>query len=147
MTLGPLPLVPIIERLRAEVPSIRILGTAADLRTALAQKPAQTPAIFALVQERGRPQKGYTGQFVQDVDATLQLVQFTRNFAQQPSGAAVRDDMDAFSTDVRSAVIGWTPGGAYRAFELQGSKDEDYAGGLLCRQQVFRTTYRIQVNA
>lgn len=147
MTLGPLPLAPVVTRLQTQVAAIRTISAAADPRIALRQSPPQTPAVYLLVHERGLPKKGYTGLFVQDAEAFLQVIQFARNYSQAATGAPARDDMDALSEDVRGALIGWTPASAYVPFELHLAKDEAYEGGLLCRQQVFRTRYRIQVNS
>lgn len=147
MSVGPFPLAEVIERLRSEVPSIRFLGTAADLRTALEQQPAQVPAVFVVITEHASPSKGFSGQLDQTVDVSLSLVQMTRNYAQATAGAPARSDMDALSQDNRTALIGWSPSSAYRRLQLRAARDESFKGALLVHQEVFFTSYQIRVSA
>lgn len=142
MSTGPFPVATAMARLSSHAPLLAVVGNAADLGTALAQKPNRVPAAYVVTQERGGAVK-YTGPVThQNVDVSLQIVLFVRNAGGERAGTGARAEMDAVIAQVRAALIGWAPDDATNAVTFQAGRDERYDGGCLVTQQVFRSDYR-----
>lgn len=141
---GPFPVAEVIERLLAEVPRLRLVGGAADLATAAKTAPKAAPAAFVVATENAQAPAGATsGQLIQRVEVSIHVVLIVRNVAGQDIGAKARAEMDALITDVRAALIGWSPAGEIEPLSLRAARDEDYALGQLAVQEVYRTHYRL----
>lgn len=145
MIVGPYPVINVIERLRARAPVLLDVGSAADLQTALEQKPTLDCVAFVTSAELGRKPK-YTGPlYVQDVDVTLRVVLMVRNYSGQAAGTGARDQMDQTVVPaVRAALLGWTPVDEFEGLTFQAGRDERFDAGFLTTQQVFGTSYRMQ---
>lgn len=130
-------------RVVAHAPAFGLVGTAADLRAALAQKPNKTPAVYLVSQERGGPVK-YSGPTLvqQDVNVAIQAVLFVRNVGGERAGTGAAAEMSACVTQLRQALIGWSPDDATEAVSFQAGRDESYDAGHLVTQQIFATAYR-----
>lgn len=131
-------------RIRQHAPRFEIVGTAADLRTALEAKPRRTPAVYVVAQERGGTVK-YSGPTVvhQDINVALQAVLFVRNAGGADVGEGAAAEMAACIGELRAAWIGWAPDDRGDAVTFQAGRDESYSGGHLVRQEVFATAYRL----
>lgn len=145
MIVGPFPVIAVIERLRAQAPVLLDVGSAADLETALEQKPTLDAVAFVTAAELGRKPK-YTGPlYIQDCDVTVRVVLMVRNYAGQAAGTGAREQMDLeVIPAVRAALLGWTPSDVYDGLNFQAGRDERFASGFLTTQQVFGTSYRMQ---
>lgn len=143
MTTGPFDVADAMKRVSDHAPIFELVGTAADLRTALAQKPRRTPAVYVVAQERGRPVK-YSGPTLvqQDVEVALQAVLFVRNVNNERTGAGAAAEMADCIRELRAAWIGWAPDDTTDAVSFQAGRDESYDGGHLVSQQIFATAYR-----
>lgn len=144
MSLGPISTASAIALLQ-ELSELKLVGTASDLQTALAQKPRAAPAAYVLVQEKGRPPIGLSGCMCQDIDVALQVVLFVRNAAKAESGSGAREVLDQVIAAVREALVGWQPLAKADPLWLQASRDEMLAGDWLVGQQVFASRYQIRV--
>ncbi len=145
---GPFPLAAAITRLRAQVPALRLVGTAADLRTATEGKPRAAPAAFVLKEERSeRPSGGSNGVLVQMCTVTVHVVLLVRNYSQADTGAGARAEMDDLIAATRAALLKWSPDAArfFHGLSHVASRDENYDGGWLVAQEVFQTRYPIEV--
>lgn len=148
MSTGPFTTDAVIARLRSHAPSLRIVGSSADLRTALEQKPSVTPAVYVLVEESARPPQLSGPVTVQHVAVSVQLVAFVRSATSERDGAGARSIADqSVIPEVRAALIGWAPGDGYDSLSFSAGRDENYETGYLCFQQVFQSEYRIQHQA
>lgn len=144
--LGPFPVSDVMDRLKATVADLRQVGNAADLRTALDQKPRAVPAAFVVVQEQGRPSAGASGGvLVQQVDVSINVVLYLRNYAEAEAGAAVSRDAQALTASVRAALLNWSPSAEFHPLTLQAGRPESYRGGNLVVQEIYRSQYRIEV--
>lgn len=145
--LGPYPLAPVIERLRAQVPQLRFVGNAADLRTALDQQPRALPAAYVVRQERAQGAAGASGGvLIQQQNVDVIIVNYVRNNASADSGAAVAAEMDALAAAERAALLNWTPDpAAIEPLTFNTARDETYSAGLLISQELYRSRYRIEV--
>ena len=146
---GPFPVADAIERLRAEVPELKIVSGAADLGTALAQQPPAVPAAYVLCEDTSREAHGYTDDtLAQDTRVVVQVVLFVRNAAQQNVGTAAERDMAALATKVRLALLNWSPTpGEILSLQSLAGRNESFKGAMLCRQEIFRSGYTIEVSA
>lgn len=145
MMFGPFPAADVEARLRSQVPLLRLVGNAADLQTALKSAPNAVPAAFVLRSERGDEPAGYSGTaLVQNIRVAVQVVLWVRNYAVSGTGSGARADMDALQTQVRQALINWTPASAFDVLSLEAERDEAYDGGNLVTQSIFRSNYRLQ---
>lgn len=142
---GPFPIAEVLERLKG-VPKLRVVGGAADLAAARGAQPRTVPAAFVVASESARePQGATSGQLIQQVEVSINVVLFVRNVAQQDTGASARAEMDALIADVRNALVGWEPGAAFQPLSLRAARDEAYELGQLVVQEIYRTFYRLQV--
>lgn len=145
---GPFPAADVEQRLRDQVPALRLVGNAADLQTALKAQPNAVPAAFVLRSERGDKPGGYSGgTLVQNVNVAVQVVLWVRNYAQAGTGSGARGEMDTLQQAVRAALINWTPVAAFDVLSLEAERDEAYDGGSLVAQSIFRSNYRLQAEA
>lgn len=124
------------------------VGSAADLSTALEQQPKTAVAAFVTSAELGKPSKYSTNALhIQNVDVTIRVVLFVRNYAGEATGTGARDQMDKeVIPAVRQALVGWTPVDAFDALSFQAGRDEAFKAGWLVNQQVLTTNYRMQVS-
>jgi hypothetical protein len=148
MTVGPFPVGAIIARLQEQAKVLLEVGSAADLSTALEQQPKTTVAAFVTAAELGQRSKYSTnGLHIQNVDVTIRVVLFVRNYAGEAAGTGARLQMDAeVIPAVRQALVGWTPVDAFDALSFQAGRDEAFKAGWLVSQQVLTTNYRMQVS-
>jgi len=145
-SVGPFPLAPVLKRLREQVPALRLVGTAADLRTALDQQPAATPAAYVVRQERARRTAGASGGvLIQEMGVDVIVVLYVRNQAAAATGEAAAAEMDALIAAVRAALLNWAPTPAFDPLSQNASRDESYRGGLLCVQELLSSRYRLEV--
>lgn len=142
---GPFPAAKVEQRLREQVAALRLVGNAADLSTALSAQPKAVPAAFVLRSERGERPKGFTsGTLVQNINVSLQVVLWVRNYARAGTGSGARGEMDAVQQAVRQALVGWSPAPQFDVLSLDAERDENFSGGALVSQSVFRSQYRLQ---
>lgn len=147
MSVGPFPVAPLVARLIACVPRAKLVGTAADLATALSPEtpPNASPALYVVIDERGAPVK-YAGSqlVVQNCEVTIAVVLLIRNAQGERLGTGARALADLLITDIRAALLGWTPADAFNAIHFIASRDDSYRTGWYAGQQMFRTDYRMQ---
>lgn len=141
------PVAPVIEQLRASVPAIKLVGASADLTAALTTPPPVSPAAYVLQSSRGHPPQ-WSGagdtDFVQNADAAIQVVLWTRNYAQARTGASARKDMDQLLDAVAAGLLGFAPANTFVPLSFDRSTDEHYDAGWLTSQIVFLSNFRIQ---
>lgn len=145
---GPFPVADAITRLQTQVGKLRHVGSAADLATALSEKPRTAPVAYVVKEERSDPATGASnGVLVQMCTATVQVVLFVRNYAQAGPGAGARAEMDTLIASVRAALLKWSPDNTrfFHGLTHVASRDEQYDGGWLVVQEVFQTRYPIEV--
>lgn len=147
MFLGPFPTSAAIERIRTRVPAAQLVGTAADIATALRQQPTAMPAIYVLVEEVPRPTQWATGVFDQSFEVTLQCILMVRNATDQHSGAGAREAMDALIAELRKCLLGWVPEHMDIAVQAGRGRDLRYDASRLVSQHDFKTEYSIQVES
>jgi hypothetical protein len=145
-SVGPFPLAPVLARLRVLVPALRFVGSAADLRTALEQQPAATPAAYVVRQERAKRSAGASGGvLIQEMGVDVIVVLYVRNQASAATGEGAAAEMDALIAAVRNALLNWRPDAGFDPLSQNASRDEMYRGGLLCAQELLSSRYRIEV--
>lgn len=145
---GPFPLADAITRLQQHASALRLVGTAADLRTALESKPNAAPAAYVLKEERSTAPAGASnGVLVQMCTVTVQVVLFVRNVSGVRQGEGARAQMDALIATVRGALLKWSPDNQrfFHGLSHVASRDESYSGGWLVAQEIFQTRYPIEV--
>lgn len=145
--LGPFPVAFVLTRLGA-LTRLRLVGGAGDLAAARGAQPRAVPAAFVVASESAREPAGATsGQLIQQVEVSINVVLFVRNVANQDTGSAARAEMDALISEVRGRIINWSPGPQFHPLSLRAARDEAYEQGQLVVQEIYRTFYRLQVNA
>lgn len=143
--IGPLPLAPILQRVQ-DGTRARLVSHAADLATALRQKPRALPAAYVVRQERARPSAGASGGvLVQEMAVDVIVVLYVQHHAEGASGAKAAAEMDAFAGEVRGQLLNWAPDPGADPLSMNASRDEYFVGGALCSQELFRSRYRIEV--
>ena len=145
---GPFPLADAVARLSDQVPALKLVGTAADLRNAIEDKPRAVPAAFVLKEERSTSAAGSSnGVLLQTCQVTVQVVLFVRNVSSERRGEGAREQMDALIASVRGALLKWSPDNTrfFHGLSHLASRDESYSGGWLVAQEIFQTRYPIEV--
>lgn len=143
MTLsGPYPASKVIERL-ATVSALRLVDGAAGLQAAVESPPRAVPAAYVLVEETGTPTGDYTDRYAQPMTTTVKVVLWTRHAA-AGTGAKAAAVMEDIERAVRTALRDWTPGYPFEPLWVSNSGNDQFFGGQLTRQVIFRTQYRDQ---
>jgi hypothetical protein len=144
--IGPYPLAPVVERLKAGGSPLKIVGNAADLSTAVQQQPRATPAAYVVRQERAQPSRGASGGvLVQQMGVDVIVVLYVRNQAAADTGAAALAEMTALAGFVRERLLNWRAHDDTEPLTANASRDEGFNAGLLVSQELFRSAYRIEV--
>jgi len=147
MNVGPFPAAEVMARLRAKVPLAKSIGTAATLDAAVEMPPNAQPALYVLTDEHGGPGK-YSGPLtVQNVEVNIRIVYLVRSASGEKHGIGARAKADELITQLRAALIGWTPASAFEALTFSSGRDDRYRTGWLAGQEHFKTRYRIHTEA
>lgn len=139
MNAQPFDIQPVIERLRAGMPELRLVGGAADYAAITGLRDFVPPCAYVLIaQERGEP-NGANGR--QRALVTFGVVLAVRNHS-GARGAA--DDLRPLLGKLRETLMAWIPGrpGARAVQWLQGDV-LDYDAGTLLWSDVYQTQYFI----
>jgi len=98
-----------IERLQG-VSALKLIGDAADLATAIAQKPRAAPAAYVVHQRQGEPPIGVSnGVLLQNIRVSVQVVLFVSHAGTAESGSSARRVMDALQADVDARLMVGAP--------------------------------------
>ncbi|MDH0290585.1 hypothetical protein N7414_15785 [Pseudomonas sp. GD04087] len=101
----------VIERLRAALPALREVGTAADFKAVQRLQDFPTPAAYVLLaEETGEPKAAgnSTGPARQRVGAMFGVVLAVRSYRYDQLADAA-DDLRSILDQVRGALVGWVP--------------------------------------
>jgi hypothetical protein len=139
---GPFPASAVIARL-AELPELRVVAGAAGLQAALETPPNTLPAAYVLTEETGQAPGDYSSAFAQPMRVVIKVVLFARH-AGDASGAKAVGVMEGIERAVRSSLRDWSPGDLFEPLWVSASGSDDFYGGRLIRQVLFRTEYRDQ---
>ncbi|MDP1696498.1 MAG: hypothetical protein Q8L45_01715 [Xanthomonadaceae bacterium] len=147
--LGPFDITPVIDRLRASVPTLRQVAGAAELDAAMNSVNASTvPAAYVLpALESAGETRGSSQRLIQIVSVTVAVVIAVRNYRRADLGSAAGADLGGVVAAVRSAVLGWTPPGGEKPFDFKAGRLERRQDAALWWQDLYRTQYRIEVTA
>lgn len=147
--LGPIPVGDYIARLATQVHALGgRVGLAADLQAALAQRPAVMPCAYVVSQERAVSTDRYSDRLAQTIEAQIIVVTFASHAGESRTGAAARHVMDALLASARLALMGWRAPAQLAdiaGLELVAVRDELYRNNAIVTQQVFLTTYDLEV--
>jgi len=141
------PTAAVMDRLAA-VTALKLIGDAADLSTAIAQKPRAAPAAFVVHQRHGEPPIGASnGVLLQNIRVSVQVVLFVSHAGTADTGSAARKAMDALQSAVDARLLGWSPDGfeRYQGLHFDTARDEFYLASWLCSQVIYQTRYRAEV--
>lgn len=139
---GPFPVSMVIEHL-ALLPELRLVSGAAGLHAALERPPAAVPAAYVLSEETGRQPGDYASANAQPMTVTIQVVLWLRH-AGDYTGARAAREMEAIERAVRSQLRSWDPPHPFEPLSVSNSGNDQFLGGQLIRQVIFRTHYRDQ---
>lgn len=142
--IGPFPVSAVIDRLRAEVPDARLIGTAADLRTAVESQPNASPALYVLVSERGGEIKYSGPPTLQNVDVQITVVLLVRHAGGETTGRGARATADGVIAQIRRALLGWAPQDGFAGLSFNAGRDDSYRAGWYAGQEIYTTQYRMQ---
>lgn len=101
----------VIERLKAAVPILREIGTAADFQAVKQLRDFPTPAAYVLLaEESGEPKSAgnSAGSARQKVGVIFGVVLAVRSYRYDQLADAA-DDLQSILDQVRGALVGWTP--------------------------------------
>lgn len=96
-----------------------------------------------LVKEIGQPSGDYTGHYAQPMTVMVTVVLWMRHAA-AGTGAKASAAMEGIERAVRTALRDWSPGHPFEPLWVSDSGGDQFFGGQLTRQVIFRTQYRDQ---
>ncbi len=150
MSTAPFDAAPIVNRLKAEVPTLRLVGIAADYAAVNALQDFPAPCAYVIVaQERGISQptghapRGQQVKQRQMVRVTFGVVVVARNYRDQ-RGEQVSEEFKTLLGQVRGALMGYVPDtdGARPCEFVQGDL-QDYNAGTALWTDVYETQHSI----
>lgn len=136
--LGPFPIEAVIA-LGKTVPGVKIVGGASELSEAEESPPRNTPALFALREERGGKILPVTGKPMQQVGVLIKLVMWIRHAGSAEQAEA---SMTAFEREVRRVFFGWRPDPGFEPCVIQASGADQKYGSAVIRQLLLTSGYR-----
>lgn len=139
---GPFPASAVIERLE-QLSELRLVGGAASLQAALESPPRAVPAAYVLTEEVGQQPADYTDAYAQPMTVTVKVVLWHRH-ASAGAGGKAAEAMEVIERAVRSQLRDWAPTGPFEPLYVSHSGADQFFGGQLTRQVIFRTHYRDQ---
>lgn len=143
MLLGPFPVSLVIERLET-LGLLKIVGGVGSLQAALETTPRNLPAAYVLSEETGREPLDYTGAYAQPMSVVIKVVLWTRHAGAADTGAKAQAAMEHIERSVRSHLREWSPSAPFEPLSISNSGQDQYYGGQLLRQVLFRSNYRDQ---
>lgn len=150
MSAAPFDVKLIAARLREAVPTLRLVGLAADYSAVNRLQDFVPPCAYVLLaSEKAQPQPtghappGQNVRVHQMVQAMFGVVHVVRNYREQRGEQAV-DELSTMLDRTRKAIVGFVPNlpGA-RACEFVGGKLEDYDAGTSIWIDMYRTQHSI----
>lgn len=144
-----LPIAPVIDRIKTQVPELRLVAGTAELVTALeGGQGVQSPSAYvALAREDAASPVGASGGvLIQQVNVSLGVVLCVRNYKRADLGGAAGADLESIRDKVRAALLNWLHPAADLATSLQTGSVRHYDKGTLWWQDIYRTRYRIEAS-
>lgn len=129
----------IVDRLKAQVPSIKYVAGVASY-AAVARLPGEkTPAAFVFrIRSSARPNSSHA---VVDQETTDQYaVLLVTRHAGDAAGGKMSDEIDDLSEAVDAALLNWTPASGYTPIEYASGQLIALLPGFLHWQDIYQTT-------
>jgi hypothetical protein len=98
----------IVTRLKSQVPSLVMVGRAADFQVAAESNPPATPAAYILSLSEEATPSALASDVAQRVALVIGVVLVVRNVA-DAQGLAAQADMDVLRAAVKAVLLGWPP--------------------------------------
>lgn len=115
MSFAPFDVATVADRIRAQVPGLRLVGLAADYAAVKNLRDFTPPSVFVVLAQEtfndnppGHGQRGEQIKTSQRGDVAVGVVIVGRNYREQ-HGAQLSADMSALIGDVRAQLSGWVP--------------------------------------
>lgn len=141
MNAGRFPVEPTLQRIRDQVPALKLVEPCTDIRSAIEQKPNAFPAAFIVTaRSGGKPAGASGGMLIQAVAHGVQVVLFVKNFSAAATGAAAAKEMDGLIKALDDALLNWTPHPDFHPLSLATGQDIPYGGaGVLIAHEAYRS--------
>ena len=129
-----------IARLKSDVPSLRLVGTLAEVDTDAV--PSQVPAAYVLpIRDAAAPNRIAAGSHRQDLTEVFGVLLCVSKPAGRDKAAL---DLESLKDEVRQALIGWFPGDGWTGCDYVGGVLVDAKpGGIVWWLQQFSTSRQI----
>lgn len=133
----------IITRLRAECPTLRAVGGAAEYDVA-ANGITVTPAAYVVPMAEVADDNILLGHTAQRVVASVGVLIVVSDHASAASGLDGLNSLEAYRIAIRSALLNWPPVPDADPFVFEGGAILDFRPGELWWQDTYRTAYDIR---
>lgn len=131
----------LIARIKATVPALKAVGTAANFQVAVENNPAVTPCCFVItLDEQPGPNKLADCVVQQHVNLTVGIILVVRNL-KDARGEAAGVDMETLRKLVKDQVFGWQVSSEFDPFERGGSHLLTFKDGHMWWQDLYITAY------
>lgn len=133
----------IVMQLRAQVPSLKLVGGAVQFEAAKDGLTA-LPAAFVLPSGESAEESPWLDTLVQQrVGTEFVVVIAVRNLA-DAQGAAALDVLSPVRAEVRNALLNWKPADADDGCGYRNGRLVAFANGVLWWQDIYATAYTIR---
>lgn len=136
-------LTPIIDRLRDEVPALKIVGGAAQFERALGGLTALPGAFVLPASEVASESPFMDGTVEQRVSAEFAVVIAARNLADDEGAAAV-EALEPVRVAIRSALLGWKVSADLDSAEFRGGDFLAFDNGVLWWSDRYGTAFTLR---
>ena len=134
---------PVIQRLTAQVPALRLVGGAARLEEAL-EGIKTLPAAFALLARENAEPSPFMDQMVQQQVASYFAVVIACRNLSDASGKAAAETLEPLRHVIRQALLNWAPDVEHDGCEFDNGEMLNFVNKVLWWQDTYRTAYMIR---
>jgi len=120
-------LLPVINRLKSQVSTLQVVGTASDMLSDIRQSVVLTPAAYVVPLIQTASENQLMTGVSQDMTFRFGIMTVAASNNSGTTGAPASDELDTTRWDIKQAIVGWRP-------PADGSRNFSkivYAGGEL----------------
>jgi hypothetical protein len=130
----------IIARLIAQVPALKMVGSAAAFQQASETNPRATPAAYVFTVDESADENSLGDPMIQKIEVTLAIVLVVRQVG-DTLGAGAGADMDSLRVDVLAALLGYRPSTGHDPLARRQSALLAFRDGHMWWQETWSTRY------
>lgn len=129
-----------IDRIKATVPSIKLVDGAAGFQAAAESNPMATPCVFVIPLEESPGPSVVADVVIQRVMAKVGVIFVLRNL-KDAKGVAAQEDLQVLRNAVKEQLLGWQPAAGYDPLERGPGHLLAFRDGHMWWQDIYQSSY------